>query len=91
MCKSFGGAGSPLGAGRVFGRCERAAGGHGAEGAEGEDGGVVGVAGRRTAAGQVLKGDKRRTSSDQHVWKWDIHFFFLLKKKLNKQKLSNTL
>lgn len=44
----------PLGAGRVLGRGEGAAGGHGAEGAEGEDGGVVGVAGRWTAASQVL-------------------------------------
>lgn len=44
----------PLGAGRVLGGRQGAARGHGAEGAEGEDGGVVGVAGRRTAAGQVL-------------------------------------
>lgn len=48
----------PLGAGRVLGRGERAAGGHGAEGAEGEDGGVVGVAGRWTAASQVLRGEE---------------------------------
>lgn len=49
----------PLGAGRVLGRRQGAAGGHGAEGAEGEDGGVVGVAGRSwTAASQVLRGDR---------------------------------
>lgn len=62
---------APLRAGRVLGRGERAAGGHGAEGAEGEDGGVVGVAGRWTAASQVL-GDgeencKYRTTLSQEV------------------------
>lgn len=47
-----------LGARRVLGRGERAAGGYGAEGAEGEDGGVVRVAGRWTAASQVLREDR---------------------------------
>lgn len=50
---------APLGAGRVLGRSQGAAGGHGAERAESEDGGVVGVARWRwTAASQVLRGDR---------------------------------
>lgn len=66
---------APLGAGRVLGRGEGAAGGHGAEGAEGEDGGVVGVAGRWTAASQVLGGDGGETSLECAACKWKLFFF----------------
>lgn len=47
-----------LGAGRILGRGQGTAGGHGAQGAEGEDGGIVGVPGRRTTAGHILQTQK---------------------------------
>lgn len=44
-----------LGAGRILGWGQGAAGGHGAQRAEGEDGWVIGVPWRWAAAGQVLR------------------------------------